>query len=133
MGEYKYMYITGAFFNEDDFEQSIIEHLHDNLGYDYLYGPDVPRSSDAYDDAFLPDVIEPALSKVNPGLDRQAIIEALKKLESIEGGTLVKKNKAFMDMLQNGVEVRYFDGKEERNDIVHLIDYDNPEKTSSTS
>lgn len=127
MSEYKYMCITGSFFNEDDFEQSIIEHLVDNLGYDYLFGPDVPRSSDAYDDAFLPDVIEPALRKINPGLVRQAIIEALKKLESIEGGTLVKKNKAFMDMLQNGVEVRYFDGKEERNDIVYLVDYDNPD------
>ena len=127
MSEYKYMCITGSFFNEDDFEQSIIEHLQDNLGYNYLYGPDVPRSSEAYDDAFLPDVIEPALRKVNPDLARQAIIEALKRLESIEGGTLVKKNKAFMDMLQNGVEVRYFDGKEERNDIVYLIDYDNPE------
>lgn len=127
MGEYKYMCITGSFFNEDDFEQSIIEHLQDNLGYDYFYGPDVPRSSDAYDDAFLPDVIEPSLRKINPGLTCQAITEALKKLESIEGGTLVKKNKAFMDMLQNGVEVRYFDGKEERNDIVYLIDYDNPE------
>lgn len=127
MGQYQYAYSKMSFFNEDAFEQSIIEHLCDQHGYEFLHGPDVPRSSDAYDDAFLPDVIEDAIAKVNPGKPRQAVKAAIKKLEDIEGGTLVKKNKAFMDMLQNGAEVSYFDGKQDVNDIVYLVDFDNPQ------
>ena len=33
--------------NEDFYEQVIIEHLRDDLGYDYLYGPDVPGTTTA--------------------------------------------------------------------------------------
>ena len=127
MSQEQYSYSAGAFFNEDDFEQSIIEHLSGKLGYEFLHGPNVPRTSDAYDDAFLPDIIEDAMARINPGKPRQAIKAAIKKLEGIEGGSLVKKNKIFMDMLQCGAEVSFFDGKQDTNDIVYLFDFDNPE------
>lgn len=119
---------TGNTFNEDAFEQGIIDHLCSAHGYEYLHGPDVPRSSDAFDDAFLPDVIVPALERINPGVNRRAIDAAVTKLKEIEGSTLVAKNKVFTDMLQGGVEVRWYDGKEDQNDIVRLIDFDNPER-----
>lgn len=126
-GSYSYEVISSVF-NEDAFEQGVIDHLCSEHGYEYLYGPDVPRSSDAFDDAFLPDVVESALERINPGADRRALFAAITKLKEIEGGTLVAKNKAFMDMLQGGVEVRWFDGKEDRNDIVRLFDFDDPER-----
>lgn len=44
MGQYQYAYSKMSFFNEDAFEQSIIEHLCDQHGYEFLHGPDVPRS-----------------------------------------------------------------------------------------
>ena len=119
---------TGNTFNEDAFEQGIIDHLCTAHGYEYLHGPDVPRSSDAFDDAFLPDVIVPALERINPGVNRRAIDAAVTKLKEIEGSTLVAKNKVFTDMLQGGVEVRWYDGKEDKNDIVRLIDFDSPER-----
>ncbi len=119
---------TGNTFNEDAFEQGIIDHLCTAHGYEYLHGPDVPRSSDAFDDAFLPDVIVPALERINPGVNRRAMDAAVTKLKEIEGSTLVAKNKVFTDMLQGGVEVRWYDGKEDQNDIVRLIDFDNPER-----
>lgn len=119
---------TGNTFNEDAFEQGIIDHLCSAHGYEYLHGPDVPRSSDAFDDAFLPDVIVPALERINPGVNQRAIDAAVTKLKEIEGSTLVAKNKVFTDMLQGGVEVRWYDGKEDKNDIVRLIDFDNPER-----
>lgn len=119
---------TGNTFNEDAFEQGIIDHLCSAHGYEYLHGPDVPRSSDAFDDAFLPDVIVPALERINPGVNRRAIDAAVTKLKEIEGSTLVAKNKVFTDMLQGGVEVRWYDGKKDKNDIVRLIDFDNPER-----
>lgn len=130
MGRYEYAVVSGSFFNENSFEQSVIEQLRDVWEYDYLHGPDVPRTSEAYDDIFLPDVIEPALCSINGSLPRQAIQEALEKLKSVEGGTLIQKNKQFMDWLQNGVEVRFFDGKDERTDLVRLIDYEEPDNNT---
>ena len=50
--------------------------------------PDVRRSSDAYDDALLPDVIQPALEAINRGMDRRAIEAAIAKLKDIEDQTL---------------------------------------------
>lgn len=121
-------YSSSCVFNEDAFEQGIIDHLRTAHGYEYLYGPDVPRSSGTFDDAFLPDALAPALEAINPGIKRQAIDTAITKLKELEGGTLVAKNKAFMDMLQGGVEVRWYDGKEDRTDIVRLVDFDSPER-----
>lgn len=124
-GSYSYEVISSVF-NEEAFEQGVVDHLCSEHGYEYLYGPDVPRSSDAFDDAFLPDVIGPALEAINTGINRRAVDAAITKLKEIEGGTLVSKNKAFMDMLQGGVEVRWFDGERDRNEIVRLVDFDNP-------
>jgi len=119
-------YHVSTFFNEDSFEQGIIDHLCTEHGYEYLFGPNVSRSSDAFDDAFLPDVIGPSLEAINTSISRHAIYAAITQLKEIEGGTLVSKNRSFMDMLQNGVEVRWFDGVEDHTDIVRLVDFDNP-------
>lgn len=122
--------VVGGNFSEDDYEQSLIEFLRDELGYEYLHGPDVTRTSDAYDDAFLPDVIEDALSFINKDLPKAAINAALEKIKDIEGANLVQKNEVFTDMLQNGVEVRYFDGEDDVNALVRLIDYSDPENNT---
>lgn len=130
MGSYEYAATHGVFFNEDEYEKSIIEYLHDELGYEYRYGPDVARTSEAFDDAFLPDVIQEALWHINPDLSSKVVEAAIDKLKNIEGATLISKNKAFMDMLQNGVEVRHFDGEDDQTELVKLIDYENPKNNS---
>ena len=124
MGQYEYAVVD---INEEFYEQAIIEHLHDAHGYEYLHGPDVRRSSDAYDDALLPDVIQPALEAINRGMDRRAIEAAIAKLKDIEGSNLIKRNRIFTDMLQSGIEVSWYDGVEGHNDIVRLIDFEQPE------
>lgn len=113
--------------NEEFFEDVVVEHLRDKLGYTYLHGPDVRRTSDKYDDVFLPDVLPWALSRINEGVPEAAIQEAILIISNVEGDSLQHRNETFMDYLQNGVEVRYFDGKEERDDIIYLIDYSDPE------
>lgn len=112
--------------NEDWFEQVIVEHLVDNLGYDHLYGPDVRRSSDDYRDVFLLDVLPDALARINKGLPSAAIDEAILKISNVEGGTLEQRNETFNDYLQSGVEVRHFDGEQDRDEIVRLLDFDDP-------
>ena len=116
--------------NEDFYEQVIIEHLRDNLGYEYLYGPDVTRTTPDYRDVFLPGVLSNSLRRVNKGLPAAAIEQAILKMSNIDAGGLYQRNEIFNDYLQSGVEIRYFDGKEERDEIVYLLDYTNPQNNS---
>lgn len=118
---------SGEMLNEEWYEQLIIEHLQEKLGYEHLYGPDVRRTDDSYHDVFLPDIFPAALRHINKGLPQAAIEEAMLKLHNIEGGTLEQRNETFNDYLQSGIEVHFFDGKVERDDIVHLLDFDNPD------
>ena len=113
--------------DEDFYEQAIIEHLTESLGYAHLYGPDVERTSDKFDDVFLPDVLPAALRRINKKLPQAAIDEAIVKISNVEGGSLEQRNEVFNDYLQAGVEVHFFDGKEERDDIVYLIDFSDTE------
>lgn len=48
---YSYTVVPGGF-NEDFYEQCVIEHMTEELGYTHLYGPDVIRTSDEYRDVF---------------------------------------------------------------------------------
>ena len=124
--KHAYIEYDSSRINEDWFEKVVIEHLVDNLGYDHLYGPDVRRSSDDYRDVFLPDVLPDALTRINKGLPSAAIDEAILKISNVEGGTLEQRNETFNDYLQSGVEVRYFDGEQDRDEIVSLLDFDDP-------
>lgn len=123
---YSYTVVSGGF-NEDFYEQCVIEHMIEELGYTHLYGPDVIRTSDEYRDVFLPGILEDSLARINKGLPAAAIDEAILKIQNVEGGTLEQRNETFNDYLQSGVEVRFFDGKQERDDIVRLLDFDDPE------
>lgn len=124
--KHAYIEYDSSRINEDWFEKVIIEHLVDSLGYDHLHGPDVRRSSDDYRDVFLPDVLPDALARINKGLPSAAIDEAILKISNVEGGTLEQRNETFNDYPQSGVEVRYFDGKQDRDEIVRLLDFDDP-------
>ncbi len=108
-------------FTEDTFEQAVIE-LFVNMGYAHLYAPDLDRD---YDSPLLDSVLRDSLVHINRGLPLDAIEEALSKLKNFDNGSLVQKNMAFMDYLQNGITVKYFVKGEERSSIVRLIDYSN--------
>lgn len=124
MGTYDY---AVASMDEDFYEQVVIEYLRSNMGYEYLYGPEVQRTTGEYRDVFLPGILFASLSRVNSATSRAAIDEAILKISAIGSGTLEQQNETFHEYLQSGVEVRFFDGTEERNEIVYLIDYRNPE------
>lgn len=116
----------GAFFTEADYENSVIE-LFKNMGYTHIYAPDIERDfySPLYDD-----VLTESLYRLNRNLPEDAISDALYKIKNFENGELVQKNAVFMDYLQNGVPVRYFENGEERSNICYLVDYKNPENNS---
>lgn len=108
---------------ESNYENAVVE-LFQNMGYTHLYGPDVARD---YMNPVYEDVLWESLHRINPKMPADALSDALYKLHNFEVGTLEQRNEAFMDYLQNGVSVKYFENGEERNGIVYLIDYENPE------
>lgn len=114
-------------YTEANFENSIIDLFQNNLGYDYLYGPNIER--DFYNPLYE-EVLLDSLHRLNNGAPDDAIQDALFKIKNFENGELVQKNAVFMDYLQNGVPVRYFANGEEHSSIVYLVDYKNPKNNS---
>ena len=115
-----------GFYTEADYENSIIE-LFRNMGYRYVYAPDLDRD---FHDPLYEEELTDALYRLNPSMPQDAIQDALYKLKNYENGELVQKNAVFMDYLQHGVEVRYFVNGEEHSGLVYLIDYKNPDNNS---
>ncbi len=113
-------------FTEADYENSVLE-LFRNMGYEYVYGPDVERNfkSPVYDDILID-----SIHRLNPSLPEDGINDALYKLKNFENGELVQKNAVFTDYIQNGVPVRYFENGEERSALCYLVDYKNLDNNS---
>jgi len=116
-------------FTEANYENAVIEVLRDTLGYSSIYGPDVSRD---YSDPLYTDELLPTLRSVNPKLPETALTEAIYKLRNLEAGTILQKNVRFMDYLQNGVSVNYFDKGEQRAALVYLADFSDAERNTFT-
>ena len=116
-------------FTEAHFENAILELMHDKLGYERIYGPDVERD---YAEPLHLESVRQSLFDINPSLATEAIDEAIVKIRNIENGSLVQRNEVFTDYMQNGVEVNYFDGKDQCSTRVRLIDYDTPLRNNFT-
>ena len=116
-----------SFYDENAYEQCLIELFRDTLGQDYCYGPDVERD---FRSPFYEPALEDAIRRINPKADSYAIAEALNKIRHFENNDLVKHNALFMDYIQNGVEVTYSKNGETKADIIYLVDYKNVENNS---
>ena len=116
-------------FTEAHFENAILELMHDKLGYDRIYGPDVERD---YTEPLHLESVRQSLFDINPSLATEAIDEAIVKIRNVENGSLVQRNEVFTDYMQNGVEVNFFDGKDQCSTRVRLIDYDTPLRNNFT-
>ena len=110
-------------FTEANYENAIIELLSEQMGYTHLYGPDVERE---YSQPLHLDLVRSSLQDINQGKPAEAIEEAIVRITTFEGGALVQKNEIFHDFLHNGVDVNYYDGKEQLSTNIKLIDYDLP-------
>lgn len=113
-------------YTEADYENSIIE-LFQNIGYKHVYAPDLERD---FHSPLYEDELNDALYRLNPSASKHAILAALSKIKNFENAELVQKNELFMNYLQNGVEVKYFEDGEEHSDIIYLADYENKNNNS---
>ena len=114
-------------YKELHFENAIIQLMQDELGYDYVYGPNVERN---YEEPFVSSMVESSLRNVNPNESDAAISEALYALRNIENGPLPHRNAIFMDYLQNGIEVSYSENGEQKSSLIRLVDYENINRNS---
>ena len=113
-------------FAEDNYENSVIQ-LFTEMGYRYLYGPEVERD---YRSPLFDAELEDSVRRINPCVPEDAIQDALFRLRNIEIGELAQKNEVFMDYLQNGIAARYYENGEEQSEIVRLVDYEKPQNNS---
>ena len=120
--------MTG-YYAESNYENAVLQLFTQNLGYSYVYGPDIERD---YHSPLCEDELLPALQTINPNLPMAALDDAVYKLKNFESGSLLQKNMTFTDYMQNGVPVKYVEYGEERSGLVYLIDYQNPKNNLYT-
>jgi len=116
-------------YTEANYENAVIELFCDTLDYNHVYGPDLIRD---YTDPLYREELIPALRRINPELPEVAIFEAVYKLRNFEGGSTLHKNIQFMDYLQHGVSVNYYDNGEQLSTLVKLIEYNKVERNTFT-
>lgn len=116
-----------SLYDENSYEQCLKQLFQDNLGWDYIYGPDVERD---FRDPLYEPILEESIRRINPDAAPEAIEEALNKVRNFENDDLVKQNALFMDYIQNGVEVTYHKAGETKSDIIYLVDYKNVDNNS---
>ncbi|MFB9058081.1 type I restriction endonuclease subunit R [Mariniflexile ostreae] len=113
---------------ENDIELYAIEEL-ENLGYSYIYGPDIAPDTDAqertsFDQVILTERLQKAIDRINPSIPSNAKEDALKQVLRIGTPDLLTDNETFHKMLTEGINVTYQKNGSQRGDIVKLVDFD---------
>ena len=116
-------------FTESIYEGSVLEVIQD-LGYNYIAAEYMNR--DSYANPLHMPNLRQALAQINSDLPSTVIEQALFKLQTIDIGSLVQRNKIFMDWLQNGMEVSYMHEGQEKTSLVYLMDYQDINKNIFT-
>jgi type I restriction enzyme R subunit len=118
--------------NEDLLEQAALQ-WYANEGYAVINGatiapgePDAERES--FEEVILPGRLRAALERLNPKLPADAIDEAFKILQRMDGPSAIVNNHTFHRYLTDGVTVTYSNKGEEKHEPVYVIDFENPEK-----
>ena len=112
-------------FTEDAYEQTLIALFRDELGYKYECGYEVERD---YKEPFYRADLEASMRRLNPDLPAAALDDGIKKLTTINEGTLEQNNEKFTKWMQDGLEVQVKLNGEERTVLMQLIDYEHPQR-----
>ena len=113
-------------FTETSYENAIIELFVDELGYDCLAGPDIPRD---YTKVVLENILRKQLEQINPDANTAAINEAMRKVLLADSPNLLENNKTFHDYLTAGVSVDYYQNGPQ-SDHIRLVDFKNTANNS---
>ncbi|HJV80163.1 type I restriction endonuclease subunit R [Noviherbaspirillum sp.] len=112
---------------EDQLEQETLAWLAD-VGYSHLYGPDIAPDGDAperndYRHVVLIERLRDAIARLNPSIPLVAREDALQRVLNLDVPALLSANRAFHQLLVNGVSVEYQKDGETRGDFVRLMEF----------
>jgi type I restriction enzyme, R subunit len=116
-------------FTEANLEQAFIEVLQD-LGYEYVFGPDLACDGQYaeradYKDVILENRLREELLRINKGFPKEAIDDAFRQFTVSNSPSLVDNNRSFHDLLVKGADVTFRKDGEDRTKKVYAIDFDN--------
>ncbi len=126
---------------ENTIEEFAIQLLQ-QLGYEYIYAPDIAPDSDnpereSFEQVLLLGRLENSVHRINPTVPPAAQEEAIKEIQRINSPELLTNNESFHRLLTEGIKVSYqkdlpasggqAGGTEQRGDLVWLIDFETPE------
>ncbi len=116
---------------ESAIELLAIKRLED-LGYMYLYGPDIAPDSiaserESFGQVLLLKRIQNAVRRINSGIPVDVQIEAIKEIQRIASPELLANNETFHRLLTEGIPVTKRVQGDDRGDRVWLIDFKNPQ------
>ncbi len=117
---------------ESEVEQAALAWF-EALGYRVLFGPDIAPGEVAaertdYSEVVLERRLRDALGALTPDMPAEALEQAFRKVTRPESPSLIANNRAFHNMLVNGVEVEYRSDDRVVGDLVRLVDFDDPEQ-----
>ncbi len=101
-----------------------------SIGYDYICGYDIapdgdnPERSD-YRQIILHERLLNRLLAINPNIPAATLEQVANQIAKAETPILIKNNKAFHQLLLEGVKVEYKEKSESKTDYVQLIDFAN--------
>ena len=115
--------------NEDQVEQIAIGWFKE-LEYDYLNGYDIAPDGDNpkrdnYQEVLLLERLNTALVKLNPALPLSAIEEAIDRVRKHEHASLIQNNRAFHQLLLEGISVEIKTDDGTKGEKVKLVDFHN--------
>lgn len=121
---------------EDHIEDLAIE-LFKDLGYNYIYAPDVAPDSDnpirtSFEDVVIVDTLKSKLAIINPTVSPNLLDDAIKKLLRLVSDNLLSDNETIHQFIADGIKVEYSQNGAVRGEIVNLIDFDNPDNNDFT-
>ena len=115
--------------NEEQVELLAIDWFKE-LGYDYFLGYEISPDSQnpqrkSYEDVLLFDRLKNSLIKLNSNIPLLAIEDAIDILRKPQQASLVQNNRAFHQMILQGISVDIKKDDEIKGDVVKLIDFEN--------
>ena len=105
--------------------------LFEQLGYRYLYGPDIapdginPKRV-SFEEVVMVESLRHAVYRINHTLPQEVCNEAINQVLRIASPDLLSNNETFHRMLTEGVSVSVHKEGSERGELVWLVDFDNP-------
>ncbi|AKB36162.1 Type I restriction-modification system, restriction subunit R [Methanosarcina siciliae C2J] len=117
--------------NENELEKLALTWFQD-IGWSYVHGPDIAPDGtmserEDYRQVLLPSQAMEALHRLNPQVPSPVLEEVLHLLSKPEHSSLIQNNRAFHELLLDGVPVVYEKNGEKRGDRVRLIDFEWPD------